>query len=217
MYNIAQSTETGGTRLLNQPTFNSIQERTRFELQTSIPGRIYYEVKQIGDAAYPLAKHKNAVIPRSQRLLFEQQVHVRPTARFKSRPRLSYCVNEPFTETPFDSVVVLEGLPPFTLDVAVKNLVNSHVDYLKVTIPNHEWRVDLPDYRFTNAGAHRVSITAVSDSSSCEQGILDPLETAISVDVAETAAIIPFDHREHYCVGEMAQFQLEGKPPWTIG
>jgi len=37
------------------------------------------------------------------------------------------------------------------------------------------------------------------------------------VDVAETAAIFPFDSRQDFCVGDVSQFQLEGIPPWTIG
>ena len=74
MYNIAKDDGLGASKLLDQPTFSSIQPRTRFQLRTSEPARIYYEVKQIGDAAYPLAKNKDAIIPRSERLLFEQQV-----------------------------------------------------------------------------------------------------------------------------------------------
>ncbi|KAJ7170021.1 hypothetical protein C8R46DRAFT_1162713 [Mycena filopes] len=181
LYNIAaQNNENGGTKLLGQPTFNSIQPRTRFELQTSNPGRVYYEVKQIGDAAYPLAQHKNAVIPRSQRLLFEQQVNMRPSARFRTRTRLAYCLNDAFA---VQDPLSLDGL----------------------------------SYEFKSIGPHLVVLESVSDASSCPQAPLDPISASIWVDVAETAAIIPVDRREHYCVGHVSQFQLEGVPPWTIG
>ncbi|KAJ7808261.1 hypothetical protein B0H14DRAFT_3112741 [Mycena olivaceomarginata] len=220
MYNIAQNNDNGGTKLLGQPTFNSIQPRTRFELQTSNPGRVYYEVKQIGDAAYPLAKHKNAVIPRSQRLLFEQQVNMRPTARFRTRNRLAYCLSDAFVaQDPLslDGLVLFEGTPPFRLGLSIKNYGTSHVETITIETSESLWKIDLPSYDFKAIGPHLVVLESVADASSCPQAPLDPLSSSVWVDVAETAAIIPFGRREHYCVGDVSQFQLEGVPPWTIG
>lgn len=220
MYNIAHNGGTGGMRLLDQPIFNSIQPRTRFQLQTSQPGRVYYEVKQIGDAAYPLSKHKDAVILRSERLLFEQQVSMRPTARFSNRNRPSYCLNDTFV--PLDSLsadgtVVFGGTPPFTLKLSIKNLAASHVDETTVEVSDLNWKIDLPAYNFKSVGPHLLTIESVRDASNCVAAPSDPLSSSIWVDVAETAAIIPFDRREHFCVGEISQFQLEGIPPWNIG
>ncbi|KAJ7786467.1 hypothetical protein B0H16DRAFT_1657755 [Mycena metata] len=220
MYNIAQNNENGGTKLLGQPTFNSIQPRTRFELRTSNPGRVYYEVKQIGDAAYPLAQHKNAVIPRSQRLLFEQQVNMRPSARFRTRSRLAYCLNDAFAvQDPLslDGLVLFEGTPPFRLGLSIKNYATSHVESMTIETSESSWKLELQSYEFKSIGPHLVVLESVSDASSCPQAPLDPLSASIWVDVAETAAIIPVDRREHYCVGHVSQFQLEGVPPWTIG
>ncbi|KAJ7235870.1 hypothetical protein B0H12DRAFT_1204558 [Mycena haematopus] len=180
------------TGSLGQPTFNSIQPRTRFELQTSNPGRVYYEVKQIGDAAYPLAKHKNAVIPRSQRLL----------------NRLAYCLNDAFTvQDPLsvDGLVLFEGTPPFRLGLSIKNYGTSHVEVMTVETFESSWKIDLPSYDFKSIGPHLIVLESIHCPSS------------VWVDVAETAAIIPFGRREHYCVGDVSQFQLEGVPPWTIG
>ncbi|KAF8807863.1 hypothetical protein BYT27DRAFT_7139354 [Phlegmacium glaucopus] len=220
MYNIAKNSELGGTEITGQPTFNSIQARTRFQLHTSTPGRMYYEVKQIGDTAYPLSKNKDTVIPRSHRLLFEQQVSVRPSAHFRNRNRMVYCLNDalvPLDTTSSDGFVVLEGTPPFTLLLSIKNLAASHVDTKSIRVPTNVWRLDLPSYTFTSIGPHLISIETVTDSSNCEQAALDPLLRSIWIDVAETAAIIPFERREDICVGEVTQFQLEGIPPWTIG
>ncbi|KAJ8702215.1 hypothetical protein PTI98_000954 [Pleurotus ostreatus] len=218
MYNIAQGNENGGTKLLDQPVFNSIQAQTRFQLHTSRPGRMYYEVKQIGDAAYPLAQHKNAIIPRSERLLFEQQVAIRPSARFKSRSRLSYCLNELFVPTDqANGVVVLEGSPPFTLKLSIRSIGTSHIHTEIVEVNSRVWELNLPSYTFQTVGAHHVTIDSVLDASKCAQAGLDPLSTSIWVDVAETASIVPFERRTDYCVGEVSQFQLEGIPPWSIG
>lgn len=220
MYNIAKDDGFGATKLLDQPTFSSIQPRTRFQLRTSEPGRVYYEVKQIGDAAYPLAKNKDAIIPRSERLLFEQQVLMRPAARFRNHNRLSYCLNDALAAQDYssaDGVVALEGTPPFLLQVSVRNLAASEVHTETIELHDAAWRVHLPRYVFRSIGPHQVTIDAVQDASRCEQVAPDPLYRSIWVDVAETAAIIPFSRREDYCVGDVIPFQLEGTPPWTIG
>ncbi|KAI0068080.1 hypothetical protein BV25DRAFT_515842 [Artomyces pyxidatus] len=220
MYNIARASDTGGTKLLDQPTFNSIQPRTRFQLHTSEPGRLFYEVKQVGDTAYPLSKHRSVVIPRSDRPLFEQQVLMRPSARFRSPGRLSYCLHDTFSprdKFSSDGVILLEGTPPFELKISVKNSAagESHVE--TVTLAEPSWRLDFPSYNFKYVGQHLVTIESVRDASHCDQTTPDPRERSIWVDVAESAAIVPFDRREHLCVGDSAQFQLEGVPPWTIG
>ncbi|KAI0278168.1 hypothetical protein BGY98DRAFT_975678 [Russula aff. rugulosa BPL654] len=220
MYNIARSIDSGGTRLLDQPIFNSIQPRTRFQLHTSEPGRIYYEVKQVGDTAYPLSKHKGVVIPRSDRPLFEQEVLMRPSARFASANRLSYCLYENFApqdKGTGDGVVVLQGTPPFELTILVQNLAASERYTETVTVHDTTWRLDIPGYSFKSVGQHKVSIESIRDASHCEQRLPNSHDRSIWVDVAESAAIIPFDRREYFCVGEVAQFQLEGIPPWTIG
>lgn len=220
MYNVAQGHELGGTQLMDQPTFNSLQPRTRFQLHTSSPGRMYYEVKQIGDSAYPLAKHANAIIPRSQRLLFEQQVSMRPSAHFKNRNRMTYCLYDafvPLDSTSADGIILLEGAPPFTVTLSIKNLAASQIKMERVVVSSNAWKIDLPSYSFMAVGAHIVTIESVTDASNCAQSTSDPLYSSIWVDVAETAAIIPFERREDICVGGISQFQLEGIPPWTIG
>jgi len=205
---------------MGQPTFNSIQPRTRFQLQTSQPGRVYYEVKQIGDAAYPLSKTRDLVIPPSERLLFEQQVFMRPTARFRNRNRLVYCLHDalvPLDSSSSDGFVRLEGTPPFTLVLSIKNIGASHVEMRTIEAPTSSWRLNIPSYTFSSIGPHLITIQKVTDSSSCEQAAFDPLLRSIWIDVAETASIIPFERREDICVGDVTQFQLEGIPPWTIG
>ncbi|KAG6837661.1 hypothetical protein H0H93_004937 [Arthromyces matolae] len=219
MYNIAQN-DNGGTKVIGQPTFNSIQARTRFQLQTTPHGRMYYEVKQIGDANYPLAKHRNIVIPRSDRLLFEQEVFMRPSARFKTRNRLSYCLNDQFLPVDglsVDGTILLEGVPPFTLSLSIKNLGTSQIDTTTVRVLEYSWKIDLPSYVFRAVGPHLITIESIHDASNCAPAAFDPLSRSIWVDVAETAAIVPFDHKVDYCVGEAIPFQLEGIPPWNIG
>lgn len=221
MYNVAMKDESGvGTIVLDQPTFSSIQPRTRFQLHTSSSGRKYYEVKQVGDAAYPLHKHKNAVIPRSERLVFEQEVLPKPSAKFKNDNRMSFCLNDVLSSRDLassDGTILLEGTPPFQLHLSIKNLAASKVRHEAVEVHDKVWKLDIPSYHFASIGPYQVTIETVHDSSHCEQAELDTLRRSIWVDVAETAAIIPTDKRKDFCVGDVTQFQLEGTPPWTIG
>lgn len=178
-------------------------------------------MKQIGDASYPLAKSKDRTIPRSQRLLFEQQVALWPSARFRNRNRLAYCLYDPLvpldSASATDGVVVFEGLPPFTVVLAIKNIAGSSIETHTVTVPTNTWRVDVPTYTFSSIGPHLLSIQSVSDTSGCAHAALDPAQRTIWADVAEAAAIIPLERREDICVGEAPAFHLEGIPPWTVG
>lgn len=220
MYNVARDDSSGGTKILDQPTFSSIQPRTRFQLHTDEAARIYYEVKQIGDAAYPLSKHKEAIIPRSQRLLFEQQVLMRPSAHFKNQNRVTYCMGDtlvPHDQHSGDGSIMLSGTPPFRVQLSIKNLAASDVYHETVVLNEPSWKLNVPAYIFKSIGPHVVAIESVQDASGCAQAAPDPMSKSIWLDVAETAAIVPFDRKEHYCVGDVSRFQLEGTPPWTIG
>ncbi|EIN13930.1 hypothetical protein PUNSTDRAFT_140355 [Punctularia strigosozonata HHB-11173 SS5] len=218
-YNIARPSDMGGSVLIGQPTFSSIQPSTRFQLLTSDAGRIYYEVKQIGDAAYPLEKHKDTTIPRASRLLFEQEVLRRPSARFETTNRMSHCLGDALvpSDAASEGVIVLEGTPPFIMNLSVHNLAASEISKHTIKIRSKIWKVEIPDYHFNTIGPHRITIDSVQDASHCEQVVLDPSSQSAMVDIVESAAIVPFDRKEHYCVGEVSQFQLEGIPPWTIG
>jgi nucleoporin POM152 len=178
---------------------------------------MYYEVKQVGDAAYPLAKYQHLVIPRMERLLFEQEVLRRPSALFKGKERMSYCLHDQFVprDSQFaDTFVELEGTPPFTLQISIKTA--SHVYHQTAEVTDKVWKIDLPSYSFNSIGPHHVTIESVQDASQCPRAPVDLWQRSIWVDVAETAAIVPIDRREHYCVGDVARFELEGTPPWAI-
>ncbi|KIJ53452.1 hypothetical protein M422DRAFT_241697 [Sphaerobolus stellatus SS14] len=216
-YNIARETNNNGIKLLDQPSFSSIQSTAHFQLQTSTAGRVYYEITAIGDASYPVQKH--SVIPISGRLQFEQQVFARPTAYFKRSDRVSYCLHDDFVhrgDLSTDGVVVMQGTPPFVLELSVKNLASSEIHKEILETPLHEWKLEIPQYVFRTVGPHLVTIDYIRDASNCPHADLDAVRRQLWVDVAESAVIVPFDRREDYCVGEALQFQLEGTPPWKV-
>jgi len=76
--------------------------------------------------------------------------------------------------------------------------------------------VNVPSHHFDTIGPTLITIESLKDSSSCPEAVPDTEQRMLWVDVAETAAIVPFDHRHDYCVGQPISFQLEGTPPWSI-
>lgn len=76
--------------------------------------------------------------------------------------------------------------------------------------------VNLPFYHFDSMGPILITIDNVKDSSACAERDVERSGRYIWVDVAETAAIVPFDRKTDFCVGEPVSFQLEGTPPWTV-
>ncbi|KZT44453.1 hypothetical protein SISSUDRAFT_1038969 [Sistotremastrum suecicum HHB10207 ss-3] len=199
-------------------TFNSIQTRARFQLQTSNPGRYVYEFEQLGDALYPLTAIAHGS-HSSKILRFEQDVLGRPSARFKNSERLTYCLNDAFVPThdaPSDGTIVLTGIPPFFLELSLMNLGSGEVRKERVQLLEQEWKMSIPDFVFSTGGPHRITIDSVADDSGCSQADVDAESQTLWIDVAETAAIVPFDRRQDFCVGELLQFQLEGTPPWKI-
>ncbi|KAF8585137.1 hypothetical protein K439DRAFT_1632955 [Ramaria rubella] len=217
-YNVARDTDHGGIKLIDQPTFSSIQTSTRFQLQTSKAGHVYYEVQAIGDASYPIQKHATA-ISQANRLQFEQAVFPRPTAYFQRSSRASFCLNDqliPRDEHLTDETIVLQGIPPFEIDLSIKNLASSEIHKEKIRTSDHEWRLNIPHYVFQTVGPHLVTIDSLRDASNCLQSDTDIARQSHWIDVTETAVIVPFDRREDFCVGEALQFQLEGSPPWII-
>lgn len=210
--------DNGGIRLTDQPSFSSLQSSSYFQLQTSTPGRFYYEITTVGDALYPVQKN-TPLLPVSSRLQFEQQIFPRPTAFFKRSDRVSYCLYDAFVhrgDSSADGTVVLKGTPPFILELSVKNLASSEVHEEVVEISSHEWILNIPHYIFRTVGSHLVVIDSIRDASNCPHSNLDVGRRQLWIDVAESAVIVPFDRREDYCVGEALQFQLEGTPPWRI-
>ena len=197
-------------------SIGSIQRSMRFTLDTTSPGRMFYKVLDVGDAAYPL----HSASPEPDRLRFEQLVLERPSAWFMNNERLSYCLGDALSPVvpsyKEEGLIALRGTPPFTLDLAIRNLGTSAVQLETVNVPTNEWALNVASYLFTSVGQHIVEIQAVRDANGCDFAPADPTRRSIWVDVAETAAIVPYDRRLDYCVGDALQFQLEGTPPWRV-
>lgn len=115
-----------------------------------------------------------------------------------------------------NGVVLFQGQAPFKLKLSIKNVATSEVRYADVDVPTHEWLVDVPTHTLDTVGPHLVNIESFEDSSPCSPSEVDANRRTFRIDVSETAAIVPFDRREQWCVGDILQFQLEGTAPWRV-
>lgn len=143
----------------------------------------------------------------------------RPSAYFKSSKSSPYCLNqklEPRSGHHDDPVIILTGKAPFKLTLNIKNVATSESRIAVVDVTTPEWKVDIPTYKLQTVGPHLITIESFEDSSPCSPSAVDYERRTFRVDVAETAAIVPFDRREDWCVGDILQFQLEGNAPWKI-
>ncbi|KAF8336634.1 uncharacterized protein EI90DRAFT_3046569 [Cantharellus anzutake] len=204
-------------RMQDRITFNSIQNTSNLQLKTSETGHHEYHIAKVGDSAYPLVSSPE--LRRLSGLVLAQDVLARPSAHFKSSGTGSVCLNDKFIPKAThgsDGIVILHGQPPFKLDLAIKDLATSSVVTESVEVSSHEWKLELPNYTFKTVGPHIITIESFEDSSQCPPSTVELGPQSFRIDVAETAAILPFERREDFCVGDVLQFQLEGNAPWKI-
>lgn len=184
-------------------------------MRTADPGTHTYALQHLADATYNTGIQLNTHRTRGLRL--EQNVLIRPAARFKSAARISRCLNTDLNlSNEPGAVLSLIGTPPFTLSIAVRNLAEGETHHAQIVTNDYEWPVKIPDYMFRTIGPHVVAIERVRDASKCAE-LGSASERSLWIDVAETAAIIPLERRVDYCVGDVLNFQLEGTAPWQVG
>jgi nucleoporin POM152 len=102
------------------------------------------------------------------------------------------------------------------LNLSIKNVATSDIQLVDVDVDSPEWKVNIPTHVLQTVGPHIITIESFEDSSSCSPSLLNSNRQSFRIDVAETAAIVPFDRREDWCVGDVLQYQLEGNAPWRV-
>ncbi|TFK71015.1 hypothetical protein BDN72DRAFT_895988 [Pluteus cervinus] len=219
-YKISRRGRVGPLEELFRPIYHSIDHRTLLHLHTSQPGRVYYEIAHIGDTNYPITQYPPTEAIRTQYIKFEQEVDTQPSARFKSKSRLSYHVQDAFVPSnrgSSDGILELNGTPPFQVQISIRNTENNQGETLTTEVHSHLWQPEFPDYYFKTPGQHIVTIDSVMDGSNCGHAILSPEDNSIQVDVSTLASITPRNGRTNFCAREAVEFDLDGQPPWVVG
>ncbi|KAI5295950.1 hypothetical protein KEM52_006327 [Ascosphaera acerosa] len=177
-------------------------------LDTSRAGNYTYKFTGLGDNLYHMGK-------RSQTLLtVQQQVNPRPSARFEL-PGHSYGFCKEGSEAEEVIPVVLDGLAPFSLEIAIKHPSNPKPDL--ISIP----RIDTTSYllpiprRYLHLGQQEVIIHSIRDARGCQR-VTGSEGSPVKVVVSDVPSIIPLEAQEHFCVGEHISFSLSGHAPFNV-
>jgi nucleoporin POM152 len=183
-------------------TLKSAQEIGILHLHTE-PGQHRYDFSELKDSNYA----NNPI-----QLALEHDVYSRPSASFIKSNTRPLCLDQPLKS---DAKIRLEGAAPFTINLAIRKPASTKVVSHTVTTNSNEWTLDVP-LTANEIGRYEVSITSISDISDCEQIVHETDRLTTTVEVVESARIVPVTQTRDLCVGDNLDFLLQGKAPWTI-
>ena len=183
-------------------TLKSAQETGILHLATE-PGHHRYDFLELRDANYP----QNQVA-----IVLEHDVFSRPSATFIKPNGNSVCLDQTLRG---DAKVLLRGKAPFVLDLSLRKPASTATTPHRIEVDSHEWTLSLPQV-MSEVGRYEVSIVSVSDASRCAQLVSEQDRLTTTVEVVESARIVPATQQTDLCVGDTLDFLLQGKAPWTI-
>lgn len=177
-------------------------------MDTSKAGTYLYSFTELGDNLYshdPKAHHP---------LFVRQVVNPRPSARFESPGRsYGYCKEDASGEELVP--IVLDGVPPFSLEISIKHHNSVKPEILSIpNITSKKHNLPIPR-RHLELGLHTVSIRKVRDGRGCQR-TSEYDATAVRLLVSDVPTIIPLESQVDYCVGDRISYSLSGHPPFDI-
>jgi len=183
-------------------TLKSAQETGILHLATE-PGHHRYDLSELKDSNYPTT---------AVSIVLEHDVYSRPSVSFVNPNTDSICLDQPLGG---ETKVQLRGKAPFILTLTVREPASTKLDEHHIQVDGYEWTLELP-HIMREIGRHEITIISVSDSSGCDQIINESDRLTTTVDVVESARIVPATQQTDLCVGDTLDFLLQGKAPWTI-
>lgn len=184
-------------------TLKSAQAVGVLQLNTD-PGRHSYLFHDVRDANY----ERTPV-----RFRLEHDVHTRPWATFSKQNTRSLCRDTPLLT---DAKLRLHGKPPFSVTLGVRRPASAEVTPHTVKLEKSEWDVDLSHVVVDDVGQWEISLMSIADASGCAHDINDDAVLSTTLDVVETARVVPIRHETDLCVGDTLDFLLQGKAPWIV-
>lgn len=176
---------------------------------SGLPGEHRYDILSVADQLYDFPNDRHAKQPE---FTISQTVNSRPSARFHREAQLHYCVSDTFERHKGQSRVRFEGKPPFTIEYEIgRGGRHRGQVYSRSGIKSHDWYIEEPRYTFRDVGPHIVKILSMSDASGCQWNPPEDQDALyLSVNVVETASIVPESDQQDYCVGDSLEFRLQG-------
>ena len=167
------------------------------------PGHHRYDLLELKDSNY-------ASTPISEAI--EHTVHSQPSGSFVRAVSHPLCLDGLLKG---DAKLRLQGKAPFNVDLLLRRPGSNALQPFAITVDTNEWTLDLP-YEVKDVGRHEITVESISDASGCQQDVRDSDVLSTGVDVVESARIVPITQQYHLCVGDMLDFLLQGKAPWTV-
>ncbi|ORX35215.1 hypothetical protein BD324DRAFT_631845 [Kockovaella imperatae] len=183
-------------------SLKSAPSRASLQL-SSEPGHHRYDFLEAKDLNYPSTRLS---------LVLEHDVYGRPSASFTKPNSRPMCLDGLLQG---DAKIRLLGKAPFTLELGVRRPASSRLETFTLPLTSNEWTMDLP-LTVKDAGRHEIHILSVSDASGCEQDVKDSDVRSTTMDVVESARIVPVTQVQDLCAGDTLDFLLQGKAPWTV-
>ncbi|EED14155.1 nuclear envelope pore membrane protein, putative [Talaromyces stipitatus ATCC 10500] len=197
--------ERAGVKVRNLKSTSNVAS---LELDTSKSGNHVYKFIGISDALY------DADPKEQNQISISQTVNALPSARFESPGHIyAFCKEDSDGDELIP--IVLEGQPPFYLDISIKHHSSAKPEVVPVgPIHSHKHKLPIPR-RHLELGQHVVSIHRVGDSLGCQR-IFEKDLSSVRVVVSDVPTIIPLESQTDYCVGERLSFSLSGHAPFDV-
>ena len=177
-------------------------------MDTSQAGAYEYVFNKLGDMNY---EH----IPgRFSPLKVKQTIHQRPSAAF-DKPGKTYSFCNADAEGDEEIPVTFSGLPPFTLEVELKQIGSMRPEtVLLKDIQTKSYMIKIPRKNLV-VGKSSVALRRVTDSNSCSR-TLDSGTPRVQISVHSAPDITPLESATENCVGDRLNFALSGTAPFNV-
>jgi nucleoporin POM152 len=196
-----------GSSSVRVQNLRNVHNKVTIEMDASQAGDYVYKFKRLADSLYDY-ESKNPY------LTVTQKVNQLPSARFEAPGHIyGFCKEE--SDGDESIPIILEGVPPFSLEVMIKHHSNLKPQIVKIPhIASNRHNLLIPR-RHLELGQHVVSISKVRDARRCQRssGLNEP---SVRVAVSDVPTIIPLESQTNYCVGERISFSLSGHAPFEI-
>lgn len=197
-----------GPPLLRVQRLQSPLTVVSMDMDTSRPGENTYKFMELADSLYDHDPKKHTPV------IVTQRVSSLPSAHFDSPGRIYGFCKEDINEDELIPVT-LEGVPPFSLEIAIRHHSTSKPETVAVAnISVNKLNLPIPR-RYLSLGQHVVSIQKVRDARGCHR-MMEHDASSVRISVSDVPTIIPLESRSDYCVGERIAFSLSGQAPFEI-
>ncbi|KAL1958472.1 hypothetical protein VTO42DRAFT_4336 [Malbranchea cinnamomea] len=203
-----QRKPTSGSPSINMKNVGAAMNSASIQMDTSKPGDYSYKFLEIGDNLYRSGGK------RQPALIVTQKVNPRPSARFEYPNRIyGFCKEEGDSDETIP--IILEGVPPFALEIGVRHHTSAKPEILSVpNINSRHYNLPVPR-RYFDLGQHVVNIRKVRDARGCER-TTEYDGSSVRVTVSDVPTIIPLESQVDYCVGDRLSFSLSGHAPFEV-